>query len=204
MQSAIDRYTSYMAGVRIAISSPRPTALGRRRVLRMGFWVGLLAATGSLGATVANSFYPRKVTGFGGPITVAAERIPLPGEPPAQIFEASCWLVNLLSNEGRHASDDVPSSGGLVALWTKCPHLGCSVPWKDYLVHPDDALQRRGNFNCNCHGSTYTKAGVLVKGPADRAMDTMAIEVAREGIVIQTGKITRGTQDNPRRAVPYG
>ena len=34
-------------------------------------------------------------------------------------------------------------------------------------------------------------------------MDTMEIEVGMGGIVIQTGKITQGTNDNPRRAVPY-
>lgn len=91
-----------------------------------------------------------------------------------------------------------------MALWTKCPHLGCTVPWKDSFVSDKDDLQRRGMFNCNCHGSTYTKAGTLVVGPAERAMDTMAIEVSEAGIVIQTGQIKRGTQDNPRRAVPYG
>jgi cytochrome b6-f complex iron-sulfur subunit len=157
-----------------------------------------------VGATVGNSLYPRKVTGFGGPIPVTPDRIPQPGEAPVKIFEARCWLVNLLPNEGREASDDVPSSGGLVALWTKCPHLGCAVPWKDSFVSDKDELRRRGMFNCNCHGSTYTKAGTLVVGPAERAMDTMAIEVSEAGIVIQTGRITRGTQDNPRRAVPYG
>ena len=48
-------------------------------------------------------------------------------------------------------------------------------------MSPFDALKRRGMFNCNCHGSTYTKAGLVVKGPATRTMDTMAIELAMMG-----------------------
>lgn len=203
----IDGYAIYMPIERIHAGSSKPqqaTALGRRRVLQIGFWAGILAAVGAISATVANSLYPRKVSGFGGPIAVSSDRIPQPGDAPAQIFEARCWLVNLLPNEGRHASDDTPSSGGLMALWRKCPHLGCSVPWKDDFVSQEDDLRRRGMFNCNCHGSTYTKAGTLVVGPAERAMDTMAIEMTEAGIVIQTGQIKRGTQDNPRRAVPYG
>lgn len=178
----------------------------RRQVLVLGFWTAMLGAVGAIGASVVSTLYPRKVSGFGGPVSVPPALIPLPGAAPRQIIEARCWLVNLLPNEGRHAEDGEPSPGGLVALWTKCPHLGCTVPWKaGFRVSAlDDPVQRDGYFNCNCHGSTYTKAGALVRDPATRAMDTMAIEAGDSGIVIQTGQITRGTQDNPRRAVPYG
>lgn len=179
-------------------------SLTRRRVLVVGFWAAALSAIGATGASVVSTLYPRKVSGFGGPVSVPPELIPVPGAAPRQIMEARCWLVNLLPKEGRHASDGDESPGGLVALWTKCPHLGCTVPWKESFVSPNDDLKRRGMFNCNCHGSTYTRAGVLVRDPATRSMDTMAIEVSDSGIVIQTGQIMRGTNDNPWRAVPYG
>ena len=132
-----------------------------------------------------------------------AEQIPEPGDPPKQSIEGHFLLVNLKPDEGRVASDEAPTAGGLLALWWKCPHLGCTIPWKESFVSPFDDLKRRGMFNCNCHGSTYTKAGALVKGPATRAMDTMAIEVTKSGIIVQTGSIRKGDNDNPRRAIPY-
>ena len=121
--------------------------------------------------------------------------LPLPVEP-------ATVLVNLAPDEGRLASDQTPAAGGLLALWWKCPHLGCTVPWRDQ-VHSEDPLGRRGNFICPCHGSTYTKAGVRYFGPAPRSLDTMEIELTKTGIVVQTGKRREGSEDNPRRAIPY-
>jgi cytochrome b6-f complex iron-sulfur subunit len=156
------------------------------------------------GAAILNTVYPRGVSGFGGPVPVPASAIPRPGDPPRQIIEGQCYLVNLLPDEGRIASDDAPSAGGLLALWWKCPHLGCTVPWKENHRAPQfDPLDRTGFFNCNCHGSTYTKAGALVRGPAERAMDTMAIEPGSDGIIVRTDQIVKGAQDNPHRAVRW-
>ena len=47
-------------------------------------------------------------------------------------------LVNLKPDEGRVASDEAPTAGGLLALWWKCPHLGCTIPWKESFVSPFD------------------------------------------------------------------
>ena len=175
----------------------------RRGVLKFGFFAALFATMGGIGATMLNTLYPRGLSGFGLPVAVPAARIPAPGGPPLPVIEGHFLLVNLLPDEGRVASDTQPSAGGLLALWQKCPHLGCTVPWKADFVSPNDPLKRKGMFNCNCHGSTYTRAGALVRGPATRAMDTMEIEVTKEGIVVQTGKIRRGTNANPRMAVGY-
>lgn len=184
-------------------AEPASRGVSRRRVLKAGFFAALFATLGGIGATIVSVLYPRGLSGFGGPVPVPASRIPAPGEAPLRVQEGRFLLVNLLPDEGRVASDTESSAGGLLALWQKCPHLGCTVPWKGDFKHPKDELQRKGMFNCNCHGSTYTKAGALVVGPATRAMDTMEIEVAKDGIVVQTGKIRRGTNDNPRLAVPY-
>ena len=61
-----------------------------------------------------------------------------------------------------------------------------------------------GWFRCPCHGSTYSRAGIRVFGPAPRPMDTMAITVNGDGsISVNTGAITSGGTDNPLRAVSY-
>ena len=74
------------------------------------------------------------------------------------------------------------------------------MPWR-----PDFAFEgETGYFRCPCHGSTYTKAGVRVFGPAPRPLDTMAITVNVDGsLTVDTGVITKGGTDNPKRTVPY-
>ena len=60
----------------------------------------------------------------------------------------------------------------------------------------------KGWYRCPCHGSTYTKAGVRVYGPAPHGMNVMEIDIDKSGnIVVQTGKITTGSPRNPTLAV---
>lgn len=182
----------------------RPGALriGRRRLLTAAFWTSIGAACAGGAATLVNMVYPRGVGGFGGPVAVPAAAIPRPGDPPALNTEGRFLLVNLAAGEGKPAGDETDAPGGLVALWTRCPHLGCAVPWRQDATY-GDGTGRRGWFVCPCHGSTYTRAGVRVYGPAPRSMDTMVIEAGANGIVVQTGKRLAGGIDNPARAVRW-
>jgi len=178
-----------------ARSAPRMRPfVSRRTLLAGGFWSGLgLAMVGLLGSPLS-FLWPRKVTGFGGKVTVPAAKIPAPGSDPVHIPEGKFYLANL-------APGQEESPGGLLALWHKCPHLGCSVPWRPDFEYGGS----KGWYRCPCHGSTYTRgAGLLVFGPAPRPLDTMAIEVRDNGDVeVNTGAITKGGKDNPLRAVPH-
>jgi len=168
--------------------------VSRRTFLAGGFWSGLgLAMVGLLGAPLS-FLWPRKATGFGGKVTVPAAKVPAPGSEPIHIPEGKFYLANL-------AAGQEESPGGLLALWHKCPHLGCSVPWRSDFEYGGS----KGWYRCPCHGSTYTKgAGLLVFGPAPRPLDTMAIEMKDNGDVeVNTGAITKGGKDNPLRTVLY-
>ena len=173
----------------------------RRQFVRSTFWGTLgLTVTASVGGFLA-FFWPRGLQGFGGTIPVSADLVPEPGDPPARIFNGKFWLANLKEGEGPYGGFGIPGPGGLLALWWKCPHLGCTVPWRSDFTF-EGVL---GWFRCPCHGSTYTKAGVRVFGPAPRPMDTMAITLNDDGsLVVDTGAITKGGEDNPQRSVPYG
>ena len=71
---------------------------------------------------------------FGSQLTVAAADVPPVGGPPFRNIQGKFFLV--------HNED------GLLALYTKCPHLGCTVPGWD--------RRQRPAFQCPCHGSMYT------------------------------------------------
>lgn len=180
-----------------AMVSPMDADVSRRNFIRASFWGGLgVTLLGSVGLLL-DYLYPRNVQGFGGPVPAGNTADYVKGAPPVPNSEGQFWMANLDPAETRPGGSG--GGDGLLALWRKCPHLGCTVPWRQTFNYEGDA----GWYRCPCHGSTYTKAGVRVYGPAPRSMDTMAIEIDAAGnITVNTGAITPGGPDNPQRAVP--
>jgi cytochrome b6-f complex iron-sulfur subunit len=178
------------AGAAIAVEQLDQRQISRRGLLRITFWAGLGAGLAAVATSFIDFLYPRGITGFGGVINVAGTTDSYPPGTKTQITEGKFWLVNLTEEEG---------GPGFLALWWKCPHLGCTVPWR-----PEFTFQgSRGWFRCPCHGSTYTDAGVRVFGPAPRSMDRMllTIDPSSKRISVNTGRITKGTTDNASFAV---
>lgn len=174
-------------------SQPGDLIVSRRSVLQLGFWASMGAiVAGSVGAGLS-LIWPRGVKGFGGQVS-AGDVSSYPPGSKTQITEGRFWLVHLTPEQG---------GPGLLALWWKCPHLGCTVPWRPTFIWPDPTTgaPKSGWFRCPCHGSTYTDAGVRVFGPAPRSMDTMALSVEGGRISVNTGAVTPGAPDNPDRAV---
>jgi cytochrome b6-f complex iron-sulfur subunit len=74
------------------------------------------------------------------------------------------------------------SSGSLVALYQKCPHLGCRVPFCD----------SSGRFECPCHGSIYNIRGEYIQGPAPRGMDRFPIKIQGDRVLVDTADAVEG------------
>ncbi|HEX5940234.1 MAG TPA: Rieske 2Fe-2S domain-containing protein [Dehalococcoidia bacterium] len=179
----------------------RRAALSRRTLLRAGFWTGMGMSIAGVGYCTKENLWPQNVEGFGGIIAVPAGLIPEQGSAPQYFIKGKFWLSNIEPGYGSSAGFGEDSeTGGLIALYQKCPHLGCRVPYNEGFTFGDTT----GWFRCPCHGSTYNRAGIRVFGPAPRPMDTMLVEVLDDGsIQVDSGTITRGSDDNPNRAVPY-
>jgi len=72
---------------------------------------------------------------------------------------------------------------GIVAMYQKCPHLGCRVP----------QCTSSQWFECPCHGSQYNRVGEKKGGPAPRGMDHFAVTVGAAGdVVIDTSTVITG------------
>ena len=71
---------------------------------------------------------------------------------------------------------------GLVALYQKCVHLGCRVPW----------CTSSQWFECPCHGSQYNRVGEKKGGPAPRGLDRFAVSVDGGNVTIDTKTIFVG------------
>jgi cytochrome b6-f complex iron-sulfur subunit len=142
----------------------------RRTVLRFAGWGTLLALVAQWSAGFGIFFWPKKVGAFGGEVNAG------------EIAAMNVGDVKLIQN-GKCYVSRVPE--GVLALWWKCPHLGCTVPWK-----PDDKtedeLASKGRFNCPCHGSIYDRYGNIVAGPAPRPMDLFGVQIREGKIYIDT------------------
>lgn len=179
--------------------------IARRSFLRVSVFAGLTLFVGAMTAGFLGFFNKRRPTGFGAPITVPSVLVPSSGADPERIPEGKTWLVNLKGNQGDVF--EVGGTGGIMALYWKCPHLGCTVPWRSSFNGATVGYPGIiGWFRCPCHGSTYSRAGVRVFGPAPRSMDTFEVTINPDGsLIVNTGSITSGaaTPPNPLRAIPY-
>ncbi len=179
--------------------------IARRSFLRVSTFAALTLGVGGMLSGFLAFFNLRSPSGFGKPVTVPANRIPVAGAGPARVSEGKFWLLNLEGAQGDVLEEG--GIGGLVALFWKCPHLGCTVPWvPDFAGSEVGFPGVSGWFRCPCHGSTFSQAGVRVFGPSPRSMDTFQIDFNDDGsVTVNTRAITLGGGDtaNPLRAVPY-
>ena len=79
------------------------------------------------------------------------------------------------------------TENGIIALWQKCTHLGCSVPW----------VEEEGQFHCPCHGSLFDEVGDVVGGPAPRSLDFFPSEIRSEEVWVDTSLPTERSKHDP-------
>lgn len=166
----------------------------RRTFLRyaLGGAMGLSVAGGGLG--FVGMLWPNLGGGFGADITlpdpaeaiyeqIQSERAPY--EYPAGRMYVVTWDPSVAGAEEAYGEEHVALDGtrGLMALYQKCVHLGCRVPW----------CQSSQWYECPCHGSQYNKWGEWMNGPAPRGLDRFPSELDGNGnLVVRTGTILTG------------
>jgi Rieske Fe-S protein len=180
------------------VDQPPIGELSRRAFMRrmLGIGAGILALE-FIGGTIA-FLWPQLRAGLGAKFAVGtladvvARQASFANGWPYAVGPARSFLINVPAAKelalGHDASVPNPSADQLLALYRKCPHLGCQVPGLC------DELKR---FTCRCHGSTYNILGEKLKeGPAQRGMDRFAVEIRDDGVVvIDTSQYTFGALD---------
>jgi len=81
---------------------------------------------------------------------------------------------------------------GLLAMWHRCTHLGCTVPW----------LGAEGRFNCPCHGSIFNTRGEVLAGPAPRPLDLFPIEIVDGEVWVDTSRPIVRAEFDPSQVTP--
>ena len=165
-----------------------------RRMLGTG--VGLLSLE-FIGGSLA-FLWPNITEGFGATFRVGRLADILAAQPnfaqgyPYGFSAARSFLINVPAARalasGAILEVPQPTADEMIALWRKCPHLGCIVP---------DLCESLKRFQCRCHGSTFNVLGEkLEKGPAERGMDRFAVVIEEDGtVVIDTREILFGAPE---------
>jgi len=71
--------------------------------------------------------------------------------------------------------------GGFLALYRRCPHLGCNVNW-DEGAHC---------FNCPCHASSFDLYGDYRSAPVPRPLDIFNVQITDQRVVVDTSRVLR-------------
>jgi cytochrome b6-f complex iron-sulfur subunit len=142
--------------------------VGRRRFLGYA-WKGLaVALVVEAGWTTYDILNPRQSGAFGG-IVAAGPVSDYAKDGALQYFREGRFYVT-------------SSEGQLVALYQKCPHLGCRV----------QSAAGGAGFRCPCHGSTYNIRGEYLGGPAPRGMDRFRLRVQGDEVQVDTSEVIEG------------
>jgi len=170
-------------------------ALGvtRRQVLNRSIIGTFVLTISGFGAACVAMLWPSLSGGFGSKIRVGnfdeiMEEIADKKEPyyvgagRAYITPYPQEAVEPARNVAAYAAVIDGYEQGVVALYQKCPHLGCRVPW----------CQTSQWFECPCHGSQYNRVGEKKGGPAPRGMDRFAAAVENGVVVVDTGTVIPG------------
>jgi cytochrome b6-f complex iron-sulfur subunit len=188
------------------VTGPPVGEISRRNFMRrvLGVGVGILSLE-FLGGTFA-FLWPNLTEGLGADITLGTAD-DINGQAPdwatglPYIYnQANLFFVNVPAAKARvdgngTVSQPVADPGtdvdealplpdrSVIALWRKCPHLGCQVP---------QLCDQSQWFECLCHGSKYSVLGEKRDGPAPRGMDRFTVIVENGAYVVRTSEVISG------------
>ena len=165
----------------------------RRQFFNRSILAGSGLGLGAFGVAALAFLWPSAGGGFGGKIVVGSEadaKDAFDNKIPFYNAAAKTYIVAYPKDDLAKAKK-VPAytapiiagmEKGYVALYQKCVHLGCRVPWC-----PSSQW-----FECPCHGSKYNRVGEKQGGPAPRGLDRFALSVAGGNITVDTGLLVLG------------
>ena len=191
--TALEKATETVPSTWVA---PDEEAVGvsRRQFFNRAMVTMMTASIGAFGVAVVAFLWPRAGGGFGSKVNVGRldDLIVQIRSEKGFVYkpEARTWLTSYPSDalpKARAAYKNQPSvlagmESGVVALYQKCPHLGCRVP----------ECKSSQWFECPCHGSQYNRVGEKKAGPAPRGMDRFGVSVSNGSVIVDTGKVFNG------------
>jgi cytochrome b6-f complex iron-sulfur subunit len=177
--------------------SPEEMGVTRRQFFNRAMTATFGAFSAILGVSMLAMVWPKLSGGFGSDVVagsvedLTAQLVQPDGSiTPVFIPSARSYVMPITEEELARSqfADTGTSAEGLIALYQRCVHLGCRVPW----------CQPSQGFECPCHGSKYDSVGEYFAGPAPRNLDRFGVEVIDGNLVIKTGTIVETARASDR------
>lgn len=169
----------------------KPKPVSRREFFRRSLLSSLGLFGAQFGAATLAFIWPNLRGGFGDVVDtgLTPEAIRAEIDSSRQPFYYGAGRFYIV----KYDVDPIPDvyeglvEGGLMALYQKCVHLGCRVPF----------CQVSQWFECPCHGSKYNRVGEWEDGPAPRGLDRFPVRLVNGTVQVDTG--TARDQNGPPR-----
>ena len=145
-----------------------PAKVSRSNFIKLGLsFLSTLAVLEIAGASLLY-LKPRSLEGkFGGTVTAGSiDTFPL-GSVTA-FPEGRFFLVRA-------------HNGGFLAVYSRCPHLGCTVNWEAY----------NERFYCPCHASSFDLYGNYESAPVPRALDIFSLRIENSVVTVDPSLLHR-------------
>jgi cytochrome b6-f complex iron-sulfur subunit len=188
------------------VPGPRAGEMSRRSFMRRMVGVGVSVLSLEFLAGTLYFLWPNLTEGLGAAITIGSAADINNAQPewknglpyiygPANLFivnvpaakervEGNGTVSSPIDDPGTDLGQDIPDADkSIMAMWRKCPHLGCQIP---------QLCDQSQWFECLCHGSKYTVIGEKRDGPAPRGMSRFAMSFAEGAYVVDTSQVIDG------------
>lgn len=159
-------------------SYERSTLINRRGFLKLGLGALGALAIAEFASVAVYYLKSRALEGRAGGMVIAGDVESFPLNSVTEFSEEGFYLIRT-------------GEGGFMAIYRRCPHLGCTVDWDTHELR----------FYCPCHGSSFDKVGGLYNPPVPRPLDLFAISIDRGRIVVDTRQPIRREEFNPDQVV---
>lgn len=185
---------------RVVEVSPEEAGVTRRQFFNRALGATFFTFMGVLSLDFLAFLWPKLTGGFGSDVNAGNvadlldQAVNDDGTvTPVFIPEARAYVVPAPEPVSPQFDGIGVIAGGVYALYQRCVHLGCRVPW----------CQTSQGFECPCHGSKYTVIGEYFAGPAPRNLDRFVVDLNDNNeLIIKTASIVE-TPRAPRLTVKY-
>jgi cytochrome b6-f complex iron-sulfur subunit len=172
--------------------TPAPASkeiVSRRDFFRGGLLTSLAIFTAQFGGASIAFLWPQLKGGFGSVLQLSDTVDSIKSQiaqarQPYYFGKGRFYLINYqeLGGTGTSSLYQGITADGLMALYQKCAHLGCRVPF----------CQQSQWFECPCHGSKYNEAGEYRLGPAPLGLSRFKVTVSGTTVTVDTGNPIEG------------
>jgi cytochrome b6-f complex iron-sulfur subunit len=168
-------------------------AMSRRDFFRKSLLTSLLVFGAQFGGATIAFLWPSLKGGFGsvinaGPVSDIRNQIATTDQPYYNgagrfyVWDYGPDYKGIDVASGTDYAADGYVAEGLMAIYQRCAHLGCRVPF----------CQSSKWFECPCHGSKYNVAGEYQLGPAPSGLQRFPVTIKSGSLYVDTSTLTPG------------